>query len=155
MPDPLGTENRVRYALTLLILLSVAACGKKEGPSRLPLQYRITGPVAGVTNCYQLDGILTWHSGDGTADLVVVGKRPAGSPKNILTTQLTKHETLEVWLMIYDIQKVTKGATAYSSLRFMVVERWDSRALEKKFWPWPETLTFHIRTSDYRIVNLE
>ena len=151
----MGTENRVKYPRTLLILLLVAGCSKKEGLSRLPLQYRITGPVAGVTNCYQLNGILTWHSGNSSADLVVVGKRPAGSPKNTLTTQLTDHETLEVWLMTYDIQKVARGDTTYSSLKFIVVERWDSRALERKFWPWPETLTFHIRTSDYRIVNLE
>ena len=145
----------MRYIPAVPILLLVASCGRKEGPSRLNLRHDITETVEGVTNCYMLDGIFPWHSDDKSADLVVVGKRPEGSARHILTTQLTEHERLEVWLRTYDIQKVTKGATGYSSLSFLVVEQWDSRVKYAWASPWRETLTFHIFSEDYRIVNLE
>jgi len=145
----------MRYMRAVPILLLAASCGRKEGPSRLNLRHDITGTVEGVTNCYMLNGIPPSHSDDKSADLVVVGKRPEGSAKHILTTQLTEHERLEVWLRTYDIQKVTKGATGYSSLSFIAVEQWDSRVLRRWSSPWRQTLTFHILSEDYRIVNLE
>jgi len=145
----------MRYMRVVPIVLLVASCGRKEGPSRLNLQHDITETVEGVTNCYMLNGIPPQHSGDKSADLVVVGKRPEGSARHILTTQITEHERLEVWLRTYDIQKVTKASTSFSSLSFIAVEQWDSRVRYRMSSPWRETLTFHILSEDYRIVNLE
>jgi len=145
----------MRYICAVPILLLIASCSRKEGPSRLSLRHDIAGTVPGVTNCYMLNGIPPSNSGDKSADLVVVGKRPEDSAKHILTTQLTEHERLEVCLRTYDIQKVMKGSTTHLSLKFIVVEQWDGRVMYRWASPWRETLTFHILSEDCRIVNIE
>jgi len=138
----------------LLVASGLVSCSRADNVEA-PLQHKIDCAVKDITNCYQKDNTLAWNSGDNTADLSVSGRIHDGYPICILTTQINKHERMEVWLMKYVIAGTQKGKTDYKTLDFIVVEQWDDRIMAKKFWPWPTTLLFHIDTKDYRITNIE
>jgi hypothetical protein len=142
-------------ALGVIALVIVLMSPEPGPPAGLPLRHEITGAVAGVTNCYELNGVRTWRSGDRTGDLELVARRAEGSPQLLLETRLTANKSLLLWLMTYDVQRVVQGTTELKSLRFFAVGERDSRVLVKSVLPLPDTLTFHIDTSDYRIVNTE
>jgi len=143
-----------RLAL-MLVALGLVSCNAGDSPENNLLQHRIDGVVKGITNCYQKDNELVWCSGDKTADLLVSGSIQDGHPICIVTTQINKHEKMEVWLMKYAIDGMHKGETKYKTLDFIVIEHWDDRIMAKKFWPWPRKLLFYIDTKDYRITNIE